>query len=437
MPSNLLNDTALRRAKPRDKEYELSDGDGLTFRVRTNGQRAWIWRYTSPTTGKRAKMYIGAYPALPLAAARELRDRRRELVQKGVDPKNATGLLDDMGDEIPETLSQLFATWHAKEVAISRARAEDRQAIKSRYQRYVQPVAGDVALNDLRRAHIMKALEGPRKARRLRTTNILLAELRQMIGYAVTREWMQGDPSAAIKRRDAGGRDNEGERVLDDDELRTVRDVCGRPPVQKTRYYTATRRVLPVRSELAVWWTLATAARAVEVATIRRQGSVDKKERTWTIPAAVAKNGRAHVVHLSDFALAVWERMEALPAQNEYVFADRDGVGHMSEKEVTKRLTDRQTREKPIKGRKNNTDLDLPGGRWTQHDLRRTASTIMGENDVTEGVIDRCLNHVIKKKVTRTYQRQQMLPQRRAAFDVLGNYLTQVLGDPRAWLPRP
>ena len=167
--------------------------------------------------------------------------------------------------------------------------------------------------------------------------------------------------------------------------------------------------MLPVHTELAAWWTLATLARAVEVATIKRKGVVNRKSATWTIPADVSKNKKPHVVHLSAFALAVWDRMCEIPGDGEYVFEGRDG-GHVSETEVTRRLTDRQTRNKPIKGRKNNTVLDLPGGHWTQHDLRRTGATIMGELNISSDVIDLCLNHKKAKKTTRTYQRQTMLP---------------------------
>jgi len=185
-----------------------------------------------------------------------------------------------------------------------------------------------------------------------------------------------------------------------------------------------------------VWWTLATAARPIEVASVRRKGAVNVRAKNWTIPAEVSKNGKPHLVHLSDFAMAVWKRMLKLPGTGEYLIPGKDG-GHISAKEVTRRLTDRQTRANAIRGRKNTTDLDLPGGHWTQHDLRRTAATIMGELGFTQDVIDRCLNHKEPKKVTRTYQRQTMLSQRQAAFDTLGNHLTSLLGDPAEWLPLP
>lgn len=247
---------------------------------------------------------------------------------------------------------------------------------------------------------------------------------------------MQEDPTAAITRKQASGQEQEGERVLSDEELPMLRDMLAKPPQQKSRYYVARRRVLPVHTELMIWWTVATAGHPIEVVSIRRKGAVNVKGRKWTIPAEVSKNGKPHVVHLSDFALAVWERMLKLPGRGEYLVPGKDG-SHISEKEVTRRLTDRQRRAKPIKGRKNTSDLDLAGGQWTQHDLRRTAATMMGELGFTRDVIDRCLNHEDPKKVTRTYQRQTLLTQRQEEFNALGEHLTELLGCPATWLPEP
>jgi site-specific recombinase XerD len=432
--TNKLTDTAIRNARPAVKEFELTDGEGLALRIKPDNRRLWSYRYTSPASKKPQRLWLGSYPTLSLKAARDLRASRAELVARGIDPKNATALLDEVGDQIPATVGQLFASWFDKEVKVNRANEDDRASIEGRYRLYVKPVMGDVGLADARRGHCMKAIDGARAKGLMRTANLLLVEMRQMYGFAVAREWMQGDPTAAIKRRDAGGQDKEGDRVLADDELVMLRDIVTRPPAQKSRYYMAVRRVLPARTELMMWWTLATAARAIEVASIKAKGAVDTEARTWTIPADIAKNRLAHIVQLNDFALAVWARIEQLETEGEYIFAGRDG-GHLSEKEATRRFTDRQTREKPVKGRKNSTDLDLPGGRWTQHDLRRTASTIMGELGFSAEVIDRCLNHKEAKKVTRTYQRQKMIPQRQAAFEALGAHLTVLMGDPEGWLP--
>lgn len=54
----------------------------------------------------------------------------------------------------------------------------------------------------------------------------------------------------------------------------------------------------------------------------------------------------------------------------------------------------------------------------------------MGELGVSSDVTDRCLNHQESKRITRIYQRQKMLPQRTEAFNLLDNYLIEILDDP-------
>ena len=53
----------------------------------------------------------------------------------------------------------------------------------------------------------------------------------------------------------------------------------------------------------------------------------------------------------------------------------------------------------------------------------------MGENGVMSEVIERCLNHREHRKVVRTYQRQELLPERREAWWVLGDVLAATLRD--------
>lgn len=433
MATNLLSDRAVQSAKPQDREYELRDGGGLSLRIKKDGTKIWAYRYTKPETKKQVREYLGSYPVLKLADAREAVAARRTLVAKSIDPAHAAALLSDTTDA-PATVGDLYKVWYTKHVEPNRSSKSDKESIKSRFEIYVRPRVGDIPLSKIRRGQLMTVIDAARDAKKMRTANLLLGELGQMFRYAAAREWMQGDPTAAITRKDAGGQDNESDRVLDDAEIVMLRDILATQPESKSRYYTARRRVLPVHTELAVWWTLATLGRAVEVATIKRKGAVNRKAATWTIPADVSKNKKPHLVHLSEFALAVWDRMCELPGEGEYLFEGRDG-GHLSETEVTRRLTDRQTRAKPVKGRKNSTVLDLPGGHWSQHDLRRTGATIMGELGISSDVIDLCLNHKKAKKTTRTYQRQTMLPQRKDAFEALGLHLTTLLGQPVGWLP--
>jgi len=73
--------------------------------------------------------------------------------------------------------------------------------------------------------------------------------------------------------------------------------------------------------------------------------------------------------------------------------------------------------------------LVLPGGRWTPHDLRRSAATLMAELGVSGDVIDECLNHIIESRVRRVYVRNRRLSDQAKAFDALGECLNRLVID--------
>lgn len=67
-----LNVTQITAAKPKDKEYSLSDGGGLHLRVRPNGSKQWAMSYYQPFTGKRVKIGLGSFPEVGLPIAHQI-----------------------------------------------------------------------------------------------------------------------------------------------------------------------------------------------------------------------------------------------------------------------------------------------------------------------------------------------------------------------------
>ena len=65
-----LTDTEIKKAKPKEKEYPLSDGNGLILIVKPNGSKIWLFNYYHPVTQKRTNAGLGMYPQIQLAAAR-------------------------------------------------------------------------------------------------------------------------------------------------------------------------------------------------------------------------------------------------------------------------------------------------------------------------------------------------------------------------------
>ena len=71
---------------PKDKSYILlRDGGNLLLRVRNDGSKNWIYRYSN--NGKRHDRGLGIYPDITLQRARDIRDSYKELTSQGLDPK--------------------------------------------------------------------------------------------------------------------------------------------------------------------------------------------------------------------------------------------------------------------------------------------------------------------------------------------------------------
>ncbi len=72
-----LTDTKIKNLKPKEKDYALTDGNGLQILVKPNKRKKWEFIYSSPTQynsqgkKKRRKTTFGYYPETSLKTARD------------------------------------------------------------------------------------------------------------------------------------------------------------------------------------------------------------------------------------------------------------------------------------------------------------------------------------------------------------------------------
>jgi hypothetical protein len=92
--STRLSDRQLKAVKPKDKEYVVSDGDGLQLRVRVNGSTLWNFNYRQPITKNRINMSLGTYPELSLAQVRKKTVEAKELLAQDIDPKEQRSAIE-------------------------------------------------------------------------------------------------------------------------------------------------------------------------------------------------------------------------------------------------------------------------------------------------------------------------------------------------------
>jgi integrase len=369
-----------------------------------------------------------------------------------------------------KTFHQVFEQWRATELQ-PRLRADGKrigrkdggQYVAEQFQRHVFPAIGAVPIEDITKADLLAVLDAQTIAGKSRTANILLADLKQMLAFALEREVVKANPLASVKKAKIGGKDTERERVLSVEEMQIL-----------------TTRGLPARLSAAIWLTLATGVRVGELmgavwadllpteANERRKhaealrevadsvgckfGVVDLENRTWHLENT--KNQRDHTVHLSKFAVEQFQRLQQLrEAQQDvtpstlcpWVFPAANHRGPVEVQETSlrkpvciksfgKQLADRQrSPEARLQGRTQQTQaLLLPGGRWTAHDLRRTAATIMARLGFGSDVINECLNHLQQDRMAKVYIQDRRQADQAKAFDALGGWLQSLLAGNQA-----
>ena len=86
MINNNLTDTAIKNAKPKDKDYRLTDGQGLYILIKPNGAK-W-WRFDYSFEGKRLSLSLGIYPQVSLANVRLKANQARIDIANGLNPSD-------------------------------------------------------------------------------------------------------------------------------------------------------------------------------------------------------------------------------------------------------------------------------------------------------------------------------------------------------------
>lgn len=417
-------------------------------RLTKGGERLFYFRYTGPD-GKREYIPLGQYDqegktGLTLKEARAKAGELSRLYLDGIiDIKGhlAAELRLQGAKRIAEearleaerkaaereanrlTVEGLFDKWKAAQLS---QRKDGGKEVERIFQKDVFPTLGHLPADAVRKGHVAEVVDNILGRGALRLAKVCFSSLRQMFVYAVERDFIDADPTAAIRKKNIAGKDTERDRVLNDEEIKLLAEKL--PDAG-----------LLVTTQAAVWIVLSTCCRIGELLNARWE-HIDFDRRTWLIPEENSKNGLSLEVHLSDFALSHFRTIQNVHHQTEWLFPSRvrrheDGtetIGPVNSKTITKQLGDRQ-RDKALAKRSRNTGtLTLPGGKWSPHDLRRTGATLMSEMGTAPEVIERCLNHVEPNRIRRTYQRYSYKSEMRQAWDVLGERLEALTAGRKA-----
>ncbi|SDR42466.1 Integrase [Paraburkholderia fungorum] len=358
----------------------------------------------------------GSWPGRSLADIRAARNAAAELVRQGRDPidERAASKAAEKAKANVLTVRGLFDLWKAAE--LSSRKDQGAEPLRA-FEKDIFLIFGKQPAANVTKGKYLDHLDSI-KVRAPSLANKLAGYLVTMYAWGVKRELVPTNPMFGITKKDVGGADGEGDRVLPDAELRTLHHALENAGLQD-----ATRTALRV--------LLGTAARSNELLRARR-ADIDLEARTWFIPAAHSKNGKPHLIHLSDWVIPHVEKLLAFAGGSAWLMPDQtDPLQHVHNKTLVNAVADRQCGMygRKTEGRSLNYPhaLEVGSERWTPHDLRRTAATLMGDLGIPPDVIDKCLNHTERNVVRRTYQRSIKAEEQAAAWRVLGEKLAVLM----------
>ena len=354
-----LNEQVIRALETPDKAHRIwYDGDipGFGIRVTKAGARSFVLNYW--IEGRERRLTIGSWPSWTATAARNRAKELRREIEQGLDP-----LASKEQRRAAPTFADVAGEYLEKHASKKKSGDRDAEYLK----RDVLPNWGGWKAEDIKRRDII-ALVDAKAARAPVAANRLLACVRKVFNWAISRDLLETNPCIQVR---APGVERRRDRVLSEHEMLTFWQS-----LDQADEITAT-----VKSSLRL--ILVTAQRSGEVCEMEW---ADIDGAWWTVPADKAKNGLSHRVPLAELALA---QLEPYRDSSRWVFRSRRG-----DKPVQTNVLAEAVRRQNCFG--------LP--HFTPHDLRRTAATGMGSLGVHRFVLARVLNHV-ESGVTSVYDR--------------------------------
>lgn len=408
MPKRILPliETQVKNAKPREKEYKLSDGFGLHLLVTPSGGKLWRLQYLF--AGKQRKLPLGAYPAVSLSEARKQRDIAKEQLSKGIDPglvkkaqksakvSSAENSFEVVAREWYQEFKHTWAEGHAV-------------TIINRLEQNVFPWVGAVPIDELEAPEVLEVLRRVQARGALETAHRIKGIFGQVFRYAIATGRARRDVAADL--RGALPQPLPQVRASITDPKEVARLMKASDAYKGTVVVRAALRLAPLvflrPGELrkALW----------------EEFDLDAAE--WNVPIERLKltkmekakrKGEFHLVPLSRQAVKILRDLQPYTGRSRYVFTGgRSYDKCMSENAVNAALR----------------YMGYDGDTMTGHGFRAMARTILDEVlGFRPDLIEHQLAHAVKDPNGRAYNRTTHLAARCAMMQRWADYLDELKG---------
>lgn len=390
----MLNDLAIRKAKPREKPYKLSDGAGLFVAVQKSGAKLWRIKYRFG--GKEKLLSVGAYPTVSLAFARKKRDEVKEQLAGGVDPSVQKKLEKLAAAKAAENTFGAVAAELLDNMAANRL--AESTLNKNRWM--LQVLAAPLAkrpIAEIAAIEILDVLKRIETSGRRETARKVRGMIGSVFRYAIVTLRAPTDPTSALRGSLLKPLTQHRPAITDEKKLGKL--MCA---IDEYDGWPTLRAALQL---LALTMT-----RPGDVRFMRRS-EIDFQKAVWRIPPERMKMRRPHEVHLSRQALTVLKDIWPLSDYGELV------------------LPSIRSNKRPLSENGMNAALRRMGyakDEMCAHGFRSAASTILNERGFRPDVIEAALAHQDENTIRRAYNRAAYWPERVKLLQDWANILDEL-----------
>jgi integrase len=385
-----LTDMQIRKAKPKDKPYKMTDGDGMFLLITPSGGKLWRLKYRIER--KEKLLSFGAFPEVSLLTAREKRAEARKLLANGVDPSEAKKQkAAEKAKTNKNTFQAVALEWFAKTEPTWCAGHAD--IIMGRLKRDVFPVIGDRPISQLKPRDVLGMLQNIELRGAVDTAHRIKVSCSQVFRYAIASGKCDTDPTLSLKGALAKRRPTHYAAITDPKQvatlLRSIDAYEGTFVVRQAMRLAPLVFVRPGELRHAEW------------------SEINLETAEWNIPAEKMKTRQPHLVPLSSQAVEILKELHPLTGTGRYVFPGRSS-NPMSENALNASIRylgyDKET--------------------MTGHGFRAMARTLLDEVlQVRPDIIEHQLAHCVKDPLGRAYNRTSFIKERRKMMQQWADYL--------------
>lgn len=380
-----LTDIKIKNAKATDKQYKLTDGNGLYLLVTPAGGK--LWRFDYRFGNKRKTQAMGRYPEISLSEARERLLQAKKELAHGVDPglkikaEKQDNSFNTIAMEWYDRASQAWTKGHARTI-ISRL---ERDVFPWMKAKKINEITAPEVLQVLRRVEDRGAIES---AHRIKTL------FGQIFRYAIATGRADRDPAADLRGALPAAQPKNMAALTEPSEfaqlLRAIENYEGTLVVRcalKIQTYTFVR---PGELRHAEWC------------------EIDFDAKEWRIPAEKMKIRQPHIVPLARQAVDILTELHASTGHGKYVFPGRSLTRPLSENGV---LTAIRT-------------MGFSKEKMSGHGFRAAARTMLDEVlKQRVDLIEHQLAHTVRDPLGRAYNRTKHLDERRKMMQLWADYI--------------